>query len=121
MRPRFDHQHLTGNLLGRERGDCGLIGHRYLDHRCVTQVCRRRILQRQGRFRGFQFRTAGIEAQLKPLGISRNRSEIRRLKIAVVADRLQACATELRGDVLGGQIEPTRRRSAPFQQIGGEE
>jgi hypothetical protein len=40
------------------------------------------------------------------------------LKIAVIANRLQARAPELRGNVFGGKVEAARRRRAPFQQVG---
>jgi len=39
------------------------------------------------------------------------------LKIAVAADRLQTCPAELRGDVLGGEVQTSGGRIAPFKKV----
>jgi hypothetical protein len=40
------------------------------------------------------------------------------LKIAVIANRLEARTPELRGNILSGKVEAARRRRAPFEQVG---
>src|SRR5690606_36538855 len=43
------------------------------------------------------------------------------LEVAIVAQRLQPGGAELRGDVFGRDVQPARRRAAPFQRVRGQE
>src|SRR5207245_1873925 len=63
------------------------------------------------------------ERDREPEAVRARRGHDRRrgLEVAVIAERLEAGAPELRRDVLRGHILPRRRRDPPAQGVGGQE
>ena len=62
-----------------------------------------------------------LHLERKAVGVGLEELPVGGLEIAVVADRFEPGAAELGGDVLGGEVEPARRRVATFEQVRGEE
>ena len=65
-------------------------------------------------FHGFGWRRGRV-------GVAPGGCHAARLKVAILAGRLEGGPAKLCGDIIGGDVEASRRRAAPFQEVGGEE
>ena len=113
----IEHQRLAANLFGGQ--GIGVVVHGF-DDRHAAQIGCGGLQEPHGFLVRLDSGGCRIEREFHGLEIGRYAGELGRLKIAIVTGWLQARATELRGDVFGGDIETGRRRSAALEQIRGQ-